>query len=179
MRDPVHHWHLWKVKGANPFQTRDIDSKLRRVRPTLMVRVDAASLAKVVLRGAGIELIQTQVILAFDECKIGKMGGNRNRATHSAIGTGTAPRTVEPLGWAHAELHGATVTGPIIRAPGVVHGGPFPPNPGIPLPRPVHRARARAVRAEQHRPRPTDAATRLPQGPRRALLLRARRRRCR
>ena len=59
MVDAVNHRHVVKIKWAHAFETRGVDPILVRVGAAAMVCVDAAPRAKVVLRYAGIEPINS------------------------------------------------------------------------------------------------------------------------
>ena len=49
--------HITNIKRVHPFQTTNIEPVFIWARATLMVGIDTAVRAKVVLRGVGIELI--------------------------------------------------------------------------------------------------------------------------
>ena len=53
--------HFGEIEGADTFQASNIHAVLVLVRTALVVRIDAAFGAKVVLRCAGVELIRTRV----------------------------------------------------------------------------------------------------------------------
>ncbi len=58
MVDAVHDLHLWKIKRANTLDTGNVDAELDGVRAPLMMGVDAANFAEIVLRRASMEFIE-------------------------------------------------------------------------------------------------------------------------
>lgn len=95
--DSVHDLHLGEVEGAGPFDAGDVDSVLGRVRPPLVVGVDAAGLAEVVFRCAAVEFIEGQVVLTCDEFDIRPVRRDGDGPPHSAIRAGAAADGVEPV----------------------------------------------------------------------------------
>ena len=77
--------HFGKIKRADAVKTGHIHPEQAGVRPTLMMGIDTASLAEIMLRRAGIELIKRQIFFAHDELNARQGDRNRNRAAHPAI----------------------------------------------------------------------------------------------
>ena len=87
MRNAVHDHDFGEIEWADAIDARDVDTELAWIRATLVVGMDPTGLAEVVLRRSGVELIESQVIPAFDKFDIRKLCGNRNGAPHPAIRT--------------------------------------------------------------------------------------------
>jgi hypothetical protein len=90
-------------------QTSHVDPILIRLRAPLVVCVDTATCAKVVLGFLGIEAVERQDILAFEDRYVLKFGRDRDGATHPAIRTGAAARRVETIGEPRDESNGAAM----------------------------------------------------------------------
>jgi hypothetical protein len=60
-----------------------------------MMGVDAAGLAEIVFRHAGVELVERQIVFALNELDIRKLRRHRDRTAHTAIGAGASPDGVE------------------------------------------------------------------------------------
>src|SRR5690606_2053192 len=75
MIDPVIDGHLVEIEGADPRQAGNVDAVLSRVRSSLMVCVDAASGAEVVLRGPRIETVDGELIPAGEHGQVADDGG--------------------------------------------------------------------------------------------------------
>jgi len=116
--------HFLEIEGAEAFEAGGIDPELMRVRAPLMVGVNPAGRAEVVLGCPGVELVQRQRILALFEFDVGKIGGNRDRAPHPAIGTGAAACRPQAVGQAHTKAHRAAMTCAAEAIPVSVHAKP-------------------------------------------------------
>jgi hypothetical protein len=92
---------------------------LVRVRAALMMGVNAAKAAKVVLRGLRVELIERQLVLALHKADILQPRRDRNRAAHPAIGTGAAPNAVKSIKQPDLKLHRPTMTSGLMQ---IAHG---------------------------------------------------------
>ena len=66
MIDAVVGWYGRQGKRVHAFEATNVVAILAGIRPTLMMRVDAAVRAEIVLRGLGVELIELQGFLAFN-----------------------------------------------------------------------------------------------------------------
>lgn len=117
--DAVFHLDLGKIKRAYPCKAGDIYAKLVRVRAALMMGVNAAKAAKVVLRGLRVELIERQLVLALHKADILQPRRDRNRAAHPAIGTGAAPNAVKAITQPDLKLHRPTMTSGLMQ---IAHG---------------------------------------------------------
>lgn len=106
----VHDRHLGEVEWADAFETRDIDAVLLRIRAALVMGVDAALRTEEMLGLAGIEPVAGQLVLAPDDMQAAQGRGHRDRAAHSAIGTGASPDGVEAVAELNLELDRATMT---------------------------------------------------------------------
>ena len=58
MIDSVQYWNFAKLIRIDPFQARNIESKLLRIRPSLVMSVNSANGTKIVFGGHGVELIE-------------------------------------------------------------------------------------------------------------------------
>lgn len=67
MRNAVHNHDFREIERTDTLYAGDVDAKLTGVGAPLMMGVDPASLAEIMLRCPSIELIKRQIILAFDE----------------------------------------------------------------------------------------------------------------
>ena len=64
--DAVIRWHIWDQKGIHSLKATNIVTILMRVGAPLMMRINAAISAEIVLRGIRVELIETQDVCAFE-----------------------------------------------------------------------------------------------------------------
>ena len=69
MVDAVKCLHLSKIKRIHAFKTTYVVATLVGVNPPLVMRVNAAIGAEVVLGGHGVELVELQCFLPFDNAK--------------------------------------------------------------------------------------------------------------
>jgi hypothetical protein len=90
MVNAVVHRHVLDFKRIDAFQAADVIAVLFGIRPALMMGVNAADGAEVMLRGHGVELVEPQRILALDDPDAGK----RNRGDYRALSP--ADRAVAP-----------------------------------------------------------------------------------
>ena len=67
---PVIDFHFDNQVGVDVFQAPKIYPVLVWIRAPFVVCVDAAYRAEIVLRLFGVELIKTQLVLSFNNCKI-------------------------------------------------------------------------------------------------------------
>ena len=95
MGDAIHDPDLRKIEGAGAFDAGDVDTELVRVRAALMVGIDAAGLAEIMLCRAGVELVERQIVFAFYELDIRKLSRDGDGAAHAAVGAGAAANRVE------------------------------------------------------------------------------------
>lgn len=84
MIDAVVNKHLWEIKGADAGKAGGVDAKFVGIRAALVVRIDPAGLAEVVLRRLCAELVKGQVVLALKECDPVQRCRHGNGAAHPA-----------------------------------------------------------------------------------------------
>jgi|SRR4029079_8165732 len=88
----VEHDHLAKVEGRQTFEASDIDAELVRVRAALVVRINAADRAEMMLRGLRVEAISRKPVLALrDPERVGRRG-HRHCPAHPADRAGATAR---------------------------------------------------------------------------------------
>jgi hypothetical protein len=121
MGHAIHDLNLWKIEGADALDTGDVDAELVGVRAALMMGVDAAGLAEIVFRRAGVELVERQIVFALNELDIRKLRRHRGRTAHPAIGTGAAPDRIELVRQPKPEPDGAAMAGRIVLLSFVAH----------------------------------------------------------
>ena len=85
MRDTVLHRDFLEVEGAYALQAGNVDPVLIGIRAPLVMGVDAAFRAKVMLRRHGVELIERQKVRALADFKIAKFRRHGYRSAHAAI----------------------------------------------------------------------------------------------
>lgn len=73
--------HIRNIERIDPFQTPHIESVLFWIGPPLMMRIDAAVRAKIMLRRMRIELIELQMLRTFDYA----YSTQRHRRDHGAL----------------------------------------------------------------------------------------------
>ena len=67
---PIVDHDLTKIEGRNPFQARNIDAQLVGVRSALVVSVDAAIAAEMMLGGFCVEAVGRELVLALLDFEI-------------------------------------------------------------------------------------------------------------
>lgn len=78
--------YIGDIEGVDAFKTADVVSVLVRAGTALVMGIDAAVGAEVVLGGVGIELIKLQVFFALDDADAIQGHGCDNRALAPAYG---------------------------------------------------------------------------------------------
>ena len=76
--------YLAEPEGVHAFQARDVKSKLARIRPPLVMRIDPACGAKIVFSRFGIELVKCKLIDAFKYSKVLECNSGNNCTAHTA-----------------------------------------------------------------------------------------------
>jgi len=81
-----------EIEGRHPLQAGDVYSQLTGVRTALVVRVDTADSAEVMLGRLGIEAVGREPVLTFGHPET--LGGrrHRHRAAHPADAASASPR---------------------------------------------------------------------------------------
>jgi hypothetical protein len=98
MSDAVIHRHFGEVEWAHAFEASDVDAVLSRVGAALVMRVDAAFRAKIVLRRHRAELIEREAVGAScHDLEVVPFGRYGDGATHPAIGAGAPAYRVETV----------------------------------------------------------------------------------
>ena len=97
MEYAVHPRHLAQIRRGDAVQNRDIDAVFIGIGAALVVGVDAACFAKPVFGGVGVELLQRQVISAFQDVDPKKRGRYHNRAASAAERAIAAARGVQAV----------------------------------------------------------------------------------
>src|SRR5690606_6043174 len=111
MADPFFNRHRRKIKRTDAFQTCNIHTDLRWIESSSMVRIDAATRAKIMLCGHGIELIAREPLPAGLVDNIAKTSRGHNGPSHCAIGTIAAPDIAQPICDPYGKPDCATMTG--------------------------------------------------------------------
>src|SRR5690606_38187963 len=96
----------------------DVDAVFVRVGAPAVMGVDAAGLAEPVLRRAGVESVEREVVRAFHDSNAIEGSGDRNRAPPSAKRTIAAPCRAEAVAQLDRKLDRAAVAGRTVRAAG-------------------------------------------------------------
>lgn len=109
MVDAVIGGNIWNGKRIDAFKTAHVIAVLIWVRAALMVSVNAAVRAKIMLRGMRVELVELQVLSTFHDTD----SIQRNRCNHSALapadGAITAARVDDAIWEVKLQLNRATV----------------------------------------------------------------------
>jgi hypothetical protein len=105
----ITHHDLSEIKWADAFQARRIDAELLGVGATLMVGVDAALRAEVVLRRPGVELVKRQSLGARSDVQILQPRAQYDRTAHPAQRAIAPAGTVQAVTQADMETHSATM----------------------------------------------------------------------
>jgi hypothetical protein len=107
--------NVFENQGIDTFQACDIERVQIRIRPPLMMGVDATPGAEIVPGRVCIELIKAQYLFAFIDRQILESGGGHDRAAppaHRAVTTTWLDQSIlEP----HGELDAAAVTLPFMQ----------------------------------------------------------------
>lgn len=85
MIHPVIDGDFRKIKRAYTDQACSVDAELIRIRPPLVMRVNTAFRAKVVLGGVRVELVKPECLLTRNDTEFFKGRRNDNCSPHSAI----------------------------------------------------------------------------------------------
>ena len=110
MIDAVAHNDLCKVERTYTFEARDIDTILIWIGSALVMRIDPAYFAEIVLGGFRVKLVEGQEVLAFQEMDTVQLHRDGDCPPHSTKGTRTPADGVQPVGELTFELHRAAVT---------------------------------------------------------------------
>lgn len=105
-----------EIEGRYAFQAGDIDPKLVRVRASLVMRVDAALRAKMMLRDTGVEAVGGELVRSLEHLETTYAAGDSNRSSHPAYRTSAAARACKALGQFRSELNRTAVAGAVHRA---------------------------------------------------------------
>ena len=106
---------LTKIKRRNALETGGVDSELIGVRSTLVVRVDAAVGAEVMLRAHRVEPVRNELVFSLCDAEVGGRGRQCDRSAHPADRTGATPRRREAFGQRHNELDHTAVARAVER----------------------------------------------------------------
>src|SRR5690606_33084821 len=96
--------------GVDALQAANIEAVLLRVGPALMVRVDATMTAEVMLGRTGIELVELEMLRAFQDAKPGKRHRSDNGAFAATDGAVTTPGVDDSVRQIDLKFHGTAVT---------------------------------------------------------------------
>lgn len=83
--DPIVDGHLLEIKGADALETGNVDAVLVGIGAPPMMRVYSACRAEIMDRAHRAEPVASQGVFARVDDKAIEVGGNRDRAAHSAI----------------------------------------------------------------------------------------------
>ena len=105
MIDSVQYWDGSKVTRVDSFEAGDVVSKLLRIGPTLVMRINSANRAKIVLRRNRVELIHGELGGTFCDGQPIKCDRCDDSATHGAHGAIAAARALNSIGKTEFELN--------------------------------------------------------------------------
>lgn len=108
---PVKNWHVCVILKLNPVDTGGVHTVFRGGRAAMVMCVDPADFAKVMLGAVCVECVGREGIMAFDNLEILDIDGNHNRPPPRAHRTVTPPCCAHAVGKVQAQLHRAAVTG--------------------------------------------------------------------
>src|SRR5438552_19109974 len=109
----VVHRHFSEIEGTYAIEAGDVDAVLIGVRPPLVMGVDAALRAEMVLRRHGVELVGGERFAACENGHAVEIGRDGDGAAHPAIGAGTAARRLQSVRKYNAEAHGSAMAGSV------------------------------------------------------------------
>lgn len=72
MVDAIVRWNVRNFKGIDSFKAANVKAVESRIRSSLVVRINAADLTKIVFGGLGIELIKIEKMFPFDDLYSGQ-----------------------------------------------------------------------------------------------------------
>ena len=102
--------YILNIEGIDAFQAADIESVLIGIGPSLVVGIDAAIRAEIVLRRAGIELIEFQVLRAFDDAYAAQRHRSDDSSLAPANGAIASPGIHDAIGKIQFQLNRTAVT---------------------------------------------------------------------
>jgi len=111
MVDAIHDWHGPQVKRIDTLETCHVEAILPGLRAPLVMRVDAAHRAEIVLRRSCVELVKRELVRSLQDSQA--VNGNRGgyRTSHAAKRTIATTDFLESLWEIQFELHCAAMAG--------------------------------------------------------------------
>lgn len=124
--DAVGDGDFGEIEWADAIEAGDVDGVEGLVGAALVVGVDAAAGTEEMLRGAGVEAIAGERVLALEDLDSAHGRHGDDGAAHSAVGAGAAADGVEAIGEGDRETDGAAVALAGLGGGGVGHGWVVP-----------------------------------------------------
>jgi hypothetical protein len=109
MVNPILHGNVGYGEGVDAFQTPDVEPVLMRIRAALVMGVDAADAAEVVLGGVGVELVELEVFFTLYQAESGQEHRSYHRSFSPADRTVAPPWALNAIGQVKLQLHGTAV----------------------------------------------------------------------
>jgi len=111
----VENGHFGQVINIKSGEAGGINAELLRIGAPLVMGINPAGFAEIMLRGFRAELIAGEIVLTRQNVQIVKAGGYRNNTPTKTHRAGTAPRGLQPVRELDPECHRPAVTGPFKR----------------------------------------------------------------
>lgn len=118
----VQHRDFREIERAQAFQAGGVDAVLLRVRAALVVGIDAAAGAEIMLGAAGVELVAGEGFGPLGDVDILKLGGECHGAAHAAERAVAAPCGTQAIGEFDGKAHSTAMAGGLDGG-SIVHGG--------------------------------------------------------
>jgi hypothetical protein len=109
MVNPVFHRNVGYGEGINALQAPDVEAVLVGVRAALVVRMDSADAAELVLGGVGVEFVALEMLYPLHDTKPGERHRSHHRPFAPADRAVTPPWALDAVGKIKLQLHGAAV----------------------------------------------------------------------
>jgi len=109
MVNAILHGNVGYGEGVDAFQTPDVEPVLMRIRAALVMGINAADAAEVVLGCVGIELVELEVFFTLYQTKPGQEHRSHNCSLATADRTVAPPWVLNAIGKIKLQLHGAAV----------------------------------------------------------------------
>jgi nicotinic acid phosphoribosyltransferase len=111
MVDTVTGRNLCDVERIDALKAADVVAVLFGIGTSLMVGMNAADRTKIVLGCVRVELVNLELLGAFDDMKPAERHGSHNGTSTTAIRTVAATRIDHPIREIQEQFHSTTVTG--------------------------------------------------------------------
>jgi hypothetical protein len=115
MVNAILHGNVGYGEGIDALEAPDVVTVLVRVRAALVMGVDAADAAEVVLGRVGVELVALEVFCTLHDAEPGKKHGSHNCSLATADRAVAPPWALDAVGKIKLQLHGAAVARGAVR----------------------------------------------------------------